>query len=87
MKAFGSIGSEHELRAFLAVLFTDREIEHAGSRWKALQTSLRGLSQRDVAERLGVGIGTASHAAKILKIARHRATVERIVARTKKNKN
>lgn len=73
--------SKSELTRFLRALLTPEEIRECRTRWKAFQMSAAGATQRELRKKLGVGLATATRAAKtarqhaeILEMLAHRAS-------------
>jgi Trp operon repressor len=80
-----AVGNPALAEALIELLFTRAEIADIRNRWKALQGVANSKStHRDLAKELGVGVGTITHAAGILKEERHRKTVELVVARPRR---
>lgn len=56
--------SKSELTDFLETVLTPEEIEQCRTRWRACQMSAAGATQREIRKELGVGLATATRAAK-----------------------
>ena len=69
--------------AFLTDLCTPTEIAAMADRWHAARLLSQGLSQRDVAARTGVALGTVTRVARSLKNSS--GGYKRILARLREN--
>lgn len=58
---------QSKLRPFLEALFTPRELKETRNRWTAIQLVAAGSPQRAIRKKLGIGIATASRAAKAMR--------------------
>lgn len=58
--------SAEELAALLRALLTPAELREIPNRLKITQLLRQGMPQRDIAQRLGVGIGTVTRGSKAL---------------------
>ena len=54
------------MRQFLSDLFTPGEIEEFARRWQIVKMLHAGIPQREIAEKLGVGIATITRGARAL---------------------
>jgi TrpR family trp operon transcriptional repressor len=61
------IRSKSHLIAFLNTILTHNEFEQCRRRWHACQLIMAGATQRDVRDKLKVGIATASRAARAVR--------------------
>lgn len=69
LKLLKSVKSERELMAIFKVILTIEEFEAIGGRVLILRALLKGgMSQREIAEHLGVGIATITRGSNALKI-------------------
>jgi Trp operon repressor len=59
--------NEDELAILLAGLLTPQEIEEAVVRWRLLGRLLGGQTQRDIAQELGISLGTIARGSRLLK--------------------
>ncbi len=57
---------EKLLNAFLADILTPKEYEEVIMRWQIVKQLHEGVSQRDIAKNLKIGIGTVTRGAKEL---------------------
>ena len=64
------IKSRDELEDFLIGILTPAELEEIPRRLKIVEMLLEGKSQREIAEKLGVGVATVSRGARELKLGR-----------------
>ena len=67
VKVLASIKDEATMNEFLADLLTGAEIEELPKRLQIIKQLDKGVSQREVAKNLGVGIATVTRGAKELK--------------------
>lgn len=71
IKAFAALlnklESEQQTCEFLAALLTPKELDEIANRLAIIQLLRSGLSQREVAQQLGVGIATVTRGARVLK--------------------
>lgn len=56
--------SEEELKALLEALLTPKEILELGNRIEIIRSLAQGQTQREIAQKLGVGIATVNRGAK-----------------------
>jgi uncharacterized protein YerC len=77
--AFLTVKSRAELAALLRLVFTPGEIKQYRKRWKAVQMSATGETQRHISRTLKVGLATATRAAKAARD--NRATLELVLRR------
>lgn len=61
------LATEVDPALILEALLTPAEIESIGQRLSILDALARGVSQREIAERLGVGIATVTRGSRTLK--------------------
>ena len=61
---FSQIQSEKEMENFLAGLLTEQEIEELGRRIDIVKMLKQGVSQHEIASKLGVGIATVTRGSK-----------------------
>lgn len=62
-----ALESPQEAAAFLSDLFTPTELAAFADRWHAARLLAMGLSQRDVASRTHVALGTVTRVARAIK--------------------
>ena len=62
-----ALETREQCEEFLRDILTDKERAHINNRWQAMLLIHEGVSQRKVRSRLGVGIATASRAARVLR--------------------
>ena len=62
-----SIQSVEQMEALLQDFLTPQELEDLVLRWEIIKLLHAGLPQRDIAQKLGVAIGTVSRGARELK--------------------
>ncbi|HBU07030.1 MAG TPA: transcriptional regulator [Candidatus Magasanikbacteria bacterium] len=67
VKVLASIKDEATMNDFLVDLLTGAEIEELPKRLQIIKQLDKGVSQREVAKNLGVGIATVTRGAKELK--------------------
>ncbi|MFZ2189164.1 MAG: Trp family transcriptional regulator [Candidatus Magasanikiibacteriota bacterium] len=67
VKVLANIKDEATMNDFLADLLTGAEIEELPKRLQIIKQLDKGVSQREVAKNLGVGIATVTRGAKELK--------------------
>ncbi len=67
---FASCKDENELKDLIIGLFTPQEIEEFSTRLEIVRLLKNGIPQREIAEKLGVGIATVSRGARELKNGR-----------------
>ncbi|MBP7774700.1 helix-turn-helix domain-containing protein [Candidatus Woesebacteria bacterium] len=63
---FLKLKTTHEIASFLDALLTPKEIREIPKRLQIIKLLKRGMSQRDVAEKLKVGIATVSRGSREL---------------------
>jgi len=73
--------SKSEITAFLKLLLTAEEMDECRNRWKACQMATKGVTQREIRDRLGVGLATATRAARTAR--QHARTIQRLAERKK----
>lgn len=66
VKQILSYRDEKSLRSFLRALFTPKELEEIPTRLEIIKLLKSGVAQRDIAEKLGVGIATVTRGSKEL---------------------
>ena len=59
--------TEKEISAFLHELFTESELSDLSKRWQILCMLNEGLTQREIAQKLGVSLCKVTRGAKIFK--------------------
>jgi TrpR family transcriptional regulator, trp operon repressor len=62
-----SIRDEKVLRKFLTGILTDMELEDIPRRLRIVKMLKQGVAQREIAEKLGVGIATVTRGSKEVK--------------------
>ena len=62
-----SLKKKETVLAFLQNILTPAELDEIAARLQIVKLLKKGISQRDVAEKLGVSIGTVSRGARELK--------------------
>jgi len=67
VKALALIGSEKEMMRFLEGLLTPKELLEIPVRMQIVRMLRKGTPQREIAEKLGVGIATVSRGSAELK--------------------
>lgn len=67
VKAIGSLKKNDTILAFLKNILTPSELDEIATRLQIFKLLKKGVSQREVAEKLGVGIATVSRGARELK--------------------
>ena len=71
IKAFAALlhklESEQQIIEFLDALLTPKELDEIDNRMEIIHLLRQGVSQREVAQRLGVGIATVTRGARVLK--------------------
>jgi len=65
-KTLMSLKKEKELKDFLSFVLTEKEIKAISKRIEILSLLTKGISQRKISGKLGVGIATVTHGAKEL---------------------
>lgn len=63
-----AINSEKEMQEFLHGLFTTQETEAIPRRLEIIKLLKKGVSQHEIAKKLGVGIATVTRGSKELKM-------------------
>jgi TrpR family transcriptional regulator, trp operon repressor len=63
-----TIKTEKEMTEFLKAILTEQEKEVVPKRLQIVKMLKKGVSQREIADRLGVGIATVTRGAKELKL-------------------
>ena len=81
--AAASVTDRAEMETFLAELLTPNELHDLVLRWELLELLEQGVSQRKVAETLGVSLCKITRGAKILK--RPDSVAARVLAQRKKS--
>lgn len=66
-RVLASISSEDEVRKFLEELLTDNERLDVALRWHLLELLNEGISQRKIAEKLGISLCKITRGSKLLK--------------------
>lgn len=66
--AIASLSSPTDVEEFLAEILTPVELRKLISRWELLELLEKGVSQRQIAARLGLSLCKITRGAKILKI-------------------
>lgn len=66
-----AIRSRREATAFLGVLLTPQEVEKHQHRWQSLELRFRGATQRQIRDKLGISVQTASRCAKVVRENSH----------------
>lgn len=66
-KEFLRIKSQKEMEEFLVALLTPQEVDAIPKRLQIVKMLKNGVTQRKVAERLGIGIATVTRGSKELK--------------------
>ncbi len=82
-EAVARVTDPRELEKFLSELLTPAELHDLVLRWELLELLEQGVSQRKVAEALGVSLCKITRGAKILK--RPDSVAARVLAQTKKH--
>ena len=71
IKAFAALlnklESEQQIIEFLDALLTPKELDEIANRMAIIRLLRRGVSQREIAQQLGVGIATVTRGARVLK--------------------
>jgi len=62
-----SIKTEQEMQNFLAAIFTPAELIHIPKRLELVRLLKKGLSQHEIANRLGMGVATVTRGSQELK--------------------
>ncbi len=65
-----SVNSKEKMENLLLGLLTPKEVEEFAQRIRLVQLLKKGVSQHDVAGKLGLGVATVSRGAKELKMGR-----------------
>ena len=68
-EALATLRSATEVSAFLAVLFTPKEIAMIDNRWRACQLTIIGTPQRNICAELNVSNSTAARCARVVREA------------------
>lgn len=71
IEKFGSLRTKEEIRGFLTMLLTPKELEELPARYEIAKLLTQGVSQREISKKLGVGIATVTRGAKELKRKRY----------------
>lgn len=58
--------SPQEMRKLLEDILTPQEVASVAERWQIIQALLKGLSQREIAERLHTSIGTITRGSRVV---------------------
>lgn len=61
-----SYKDERSLRKFLEAIFTPKELQEIPTRLKIVKMLKKGISQREIADQLGVGVATITRGSKEL---------------------
>jgi TrpR family trp operon transcriptional repressor len=64
---FLELKTRAEIRAFLQVLLSPKELEEIPVRYEITKLLKQGVSQREIAKKLGVGIATVTRGSKEVK--------------------
>jgi TrpR family trp operon transcriptional repressor len=75
--------SRDQVVAFLAAVLTPKELRQCRTRWHACQMSAAGATQREIRAELGVGLATATRAAKAAR--ENRRIISSLVSKTVRN--
>ncbi|MEM9160655.1 MAG: Trp family transcriptional regulator [Verrucomicrobiota bacterium] len=67
VKKIHSLNSESAVESFLDTILTDREMEEIVHRLQIIKLLKKGVSQREIVAKLGVGIATVTRGSKALK--------------------
>lgn len=73
-----SLESEKEVEDFLRVILTDKEINTISTRLEILDLLMKKYPQREIAEKLQVGIATITHGSKEIKLKRFKTIEEKL---------
>jgi TrpR family trp operon transcriptional repressor len=66
-KALSATGDEHLIEEFLQSILTKYEIDEISSRWELVKLLYNGMTQRKIAERLGVSLCKITRGSRELK--------------------
>ena len=66
INVFFSFESKKELEDFLTAILTPRELEEIPTRLQIIKKLKQGISQRDIADELGVGVATVTRGSREL---------------------
>lgn len=58
--------NKQDIKNFLSDLLTPQEFDELAVRWQIVQELSKGITQREVAKKFGVGIATVTRGAKAL---------------------
>ena len=59
--------NQNEIIKFIAEILTDAEVETLSKRWRIINMLNKGMTQRDIAQKLQVSLCKVTRGAKILK--------------------
>jgi TrpR family transcriptional regulator, trp operon repressor len=65
-RLFASIESPEEAKLLLEDILTPQELESVAERWQEIQLLAKGMTQRDVAKKLGVSISKVTRGSRML---------------------
>lgn len=65
-RLFASIESPEEAKLLLEDILTPQELESIAERWQEIQLLAKGMTQRDVAKKLGVSISKVTRGSRML---------------------
>ncbi len=63
---FLSLRTEKELKTFMSAILTPKELDEIPKRLEIVRLLKRGMSQRQIADKLGVGIATVTRGSREL---------------------
>ena len=66
-KHISNLGSSKKIEDFLGGILTPKELEEISTRLEIIKLLKKGIPQREIAEKLGVGIATITRGARELK--------------------
>ncbi len=61
----GEFNTPTQLKQALEALLTEKELQELTNRWQIIKMLRKGSTQREIAQKLGVGIATVSRGAKV----------------------
>lgn len=76
-EAFCSIDRPADMKKFFSEVFTPAEIDDFVLRWRLMRMLLEGVSQRKIAERLGISLCKITRGSRVLRTGK--SVTERIL--------